>query len=107
MIIEENTEYYAVSTSKDRSVTGVVAMLEDYITETGCVPRTLHLDGAKEFVRDQDSTRGRENEGVRRGKRAREGVVESETERGLSTRISPSASINGVRVFTSICRDSQ
>jgi len=29
MIIEENTEYYAVSTSKDRSVTGVVAMLED------------------------------------------------------------------------------
>jgi len=51
MIIEENTEYYAViSTSKDRSITGVVAMLEDYITETGCVSRTLRLDGSKEFV---------------------------------------------------------
>jgi len=51
MIIEENTEYYAViSTSKDRSITGVVAMLEDYITETGCVSRTLCLDGSKEFV---------------------------------------------------------
>ena len=27
-----------------------VAMLEDWITETGCVPRTLRLDGAKESV---------------------------------------------------------
>ena len=29
MIIQENTEDYAASTSKDRSATGVVAMLED------------------------------------------------------------------------------
>ena len=49
MIIEKNTEYYAASTSKDRSAIGVVAMLEDWITKTGCVPRTLRLDGAKEF----------------------------------------------------------
>jgi len=27
-----------------------VAMLEDWISQTGCVPRTLHLDGAKELV---------------------------------------------------------
>jgi len=50
MIVEKNAEYYAASTSKDRSATGVVAMLEDWITETGRVPRTLCLDGAKEFV---------------------------------------------------------
>jgi len=40
----------SASTSKDRSATGAVAMLEDWITETGRVPRTLRLDGAKEFV---------------------------------------------------------
>ena len=50
MIVEENTEYYAASTSKDRSAAGAVAMLEDWITETGHVPRTLRLDGAKEFA---------------------------------------------------------
>jgi len=50
MIVEKNTEYYAASTSKDRSATGAVAMLEDWITETGRVPRTLRLDGAKELV---------------------------------------------------------
>ena len=54
MIVEQNTENYAASTSKDRSATGAVAMLQDWIhhwnTETGCVPRTLRLDGAKEFV---------------------------------------------------------
>ena len=50
MIIQENTEDYAASTSKDRSATGVVAMLEDWVTKTGRVPRTLCLDGAKEFV---------------------------------------------------------
>jgi len=50
MLVEKNTEYYAASTSKDRSVTGTVSMLEDWITETGHVPCTLRLDGAKEFV---------------------------------------------------------
>ena len=50
LIVEKNTEYYAASTSKDRSATGASAMLEDWITETGRVPRTLRLDGDKEFV---------------------------------------------------------
>jgi len=50
MIVEKNTEYYAASTSKDRSATSAVAILEDWITKTGRVPRTLRLDGAKEFV---------------------------------------------------------
>jgi len=50
LIVEKNTEYYAASTSKDRSATGASAMLEDWITETGRVPRTLRLDGAEEFV---------------------------------------------------------
>ena len=47
MIVEKNTEYYAASTSKDRSATGAGSMLEDWITETGRVPRTLRLDVAK------------------------------------------------------------
>ena len=50
MIAEKNTAYYAASTSKDISATGAVAMLEDWITETGRMQRTLRLDGAKEFV---------------------------------------------------------
>jgi len=32
------------------SPTGAVAMLEDWITETGRMPRTLHLDGAKSLM---------------------------------------------------------
>ena len=50
MIVEKNKEYYAVSTSEDRSATDTVAMLENLITETGRVPRTLRVDGVKEFV---------------------------------------------------------
>jgi len=50
MIVEKNKEYYAVSTSEDRSATDTVAMLENLITETGRVPRTLRVDGAKVFV---------------------------------------------------------
>jgi len=41
---------YAALTSKDRSAIGAVAMLEDWITETGRVPRTLRLDAAKSLL---------------------------------------------------------
>jgi hypothetical protein len=50
MIVEKNTECYAASTSQNRSATGAVAMLEDWIAETGRVPRTLRLDGAKSLL---------------------------------------------------------
>ena len=50
MIVEENTGNYVASTSKDRSATGAVAVLEDWITETGRVPHTLCLDGAKSLL---------------------------------------------------------
>jgi hypothetical protein len=56
-IVEKNTECYA-QLSDDRgekyrmlrSATGAVAMLEDWIAETGRVPRTLRLDGAKSLL---------------------------------------------------------
>jgi len=50
IIVEKNTECCAASTSQNRSATSEVAMLEDWIAETGRVPRTLRLDGAKSLL---------------------------------------------------------
>jgi len=43
----DDPEHYALSTWKDTSAVGAVAMLQDSTTKTGCVPRTFRLNGAK------------------------------------------------------------
>ena len=50
VIVEKNAEYYAASTSEGRFAASAVVLLEDCITETGRMPRTLRLDGAREFI---------------------------------------------------------